>query len=136
MRQGLELPLTGNLSEGQTSWLEGKIEILEFLRILRSLDPRSHVLGQPALPFDRSQDRLAAICQLPGPSHKLSHETDLPFIQPTGLVPAVTGDEWNGVALVEEFGRRLNGRDGQSGPLGDAPEIDDCGGSHPTRRPD
>jgi hypothetical protein len=60
------------------------------------------------LGFDRLEDRLLALFQLTQLCDTRSDGSNLLFIEPARLVPAISGDERYGVAFIKQCDRASN----------------------------
>ena len=107
-RQRLQAALLRDLGQRELAGLERQIEVFELLGALRRGDSRLQVGGQPALPLDRSQDRLLAVGELPGLADALGDPAHVLLVETAGVVPTVPRDERNGVARVEQLHRRID----------------------------
>ena len=79
-----------------------KIEIFQPLHRVGGFDQRGQLGRGFALRFDRTQDRLLAVCQLTQLEHALLDGANLLLVHPTRLILAIAGDEGDGIAAVKQ----------------------------------
>ena len=115
-RRGLE-DLTGQQFQTARSGQRGQRLLLRLVRQIQVFEPLGRrggenlfgqLVGQFALRLDRAEDRLFALGQLTHFRQPVLDVPNLLLIQPPRLVLAITGDERDGVSLVEQLYCGLN----------------------------
>ena len=99
--QRLQPALAGQRGQRLLLGLERQVQIFQPLRALGGLDLGGQRLGQFALRFDGTQDRLLSFPQQTQFAQSLLDLPDLLFVQPARFVFAITRDERNGVASIQ-----------------------------------
>ena len=128
VRQGFEPGLPGDLGLGAALGFVGEVEVLQALLGVRPQDLGAQCVGQLSLFLDAAQHRVPAVPKLAQVAQAFLQEAQLDVIQAAGDLLAVTGDEGDGRALVEQGDGRLHlGRVGLD-ILGD--DLCDAGGGH------
>ena len=122
--QRLEPALAGQRGQRLLLGLERQVEVFQPLGAISGLDLGRQRFGQFALRFDGAQDRLLSFPQQTQLAQTLLNLPDLLLVQPAGFIFAVTSDERNGVARIQQFDDALDARQRDLQRAGDRPEID------------
>ncbi len=101
--EGFETLLARDGGLGAALGPVGQIEIFELGLVERGLDARFQLVGEFALFGDGGEDRLAAVDEVAEIGEVLFDRADLHFIEVAGGLFAVTRDEGDGAAVVEQL---------------------------------
>ena len=104
-RQGLEPPLAGDLGACLPFGPEGEIEILDLGRAPGVADAPLQLRGQLSLLADHAQDGLFPLLQLFQLFQAFLYGADLDLVEPAGPFLAITADEGDRRALLQELYR-------------------------------
>ena len=102
IRQWLQPRLDGHLPLGAALGLVGEVEVFQTGLAVGLVQLAGQLGGQFALLFDGAQDHLAAIRQFTQVAEAALQGTQLAVVQTAGHLFAVTGDEGNGRAFVQQ----------------------------------
>jgi len=102
IRQRFQPRLPGDLALGSALGLVGQVEILQPTLGVRRIEAGQQFVGQLALLPDGLNDGGAPVLHLPAVTQPLIELAQLAVIQRTGDFLAVTGDEGNRRALVQQ----------------------------------
>ena len=102
LRQRLQSPLTGNRGAGLSLGAEGAVDIVHLGDGHGTVDGGHDLGGQLALGVDEVLDLLLALFQIAQGGQTLLQSTEDSIVQATRDLLAVTGDEGDGIALVDE----------------------------------
>src|SRR4051812_43047090 len=102
LREGLETTLARDHGARAALGLVREIEILERLLGVGGIDARFQRVVELALFFDALENRDAAFAELAEVLRAIANIAELNFVETAGGFLTVAGDEWKGVAFVEE----------------------------------
>ena len=100
--QRLQAPFAGNRRQCSLLGLVRKIKVFQPFGGRSGLDVRRQFLGQLPLRLDRLEDRLLPLGQHRSPRDRLLDTANLLVVQTARLILAITGNEGDGVAVIQE----------------------------------
>jgi hypothetical protein len=121
--QGFQASAASQIGERLLFRLERQIDVFQTTERIRRLDQRRQLVRQFALRLQGFQDPLLAVGQRAPFFHGLVDQPDLLFVQPARSVLSVTGNEGDGVAIVQQFNGSLYFFDRQVDIAGDLRQI-------------
>ena len=102
LRQRFQSPLTGNRCAGLSLGTEGTVDIVHLGDGHGAVDGGHDLVGELALGVDEALDLLLALLQIAEGSQSLLQGTEDGIVQASRDLLTVTGDEGDGIALVNE----------------------------------
>ena len=87
----------------------GQIQIFEPLHAVAALDLAAELVGEFVLRFDRTENGLLALVELPNPCHAIADVGDLLFVQSAGLIASIARDEGHRIATIQQRDRSRDG---------------------------
>ena len=125
VRQRFQPRLPGDLRLGPTLLAIGQVEIFQPLLGGGCLELGAQRIGHLPLLVDRLQDRLATLFHFAQIAQALFERTQLAIVETAGDLLAVTGDERDGGAAIQQFDGSIDLIGANAELIGD--QRNDCG---------